>query len=60
MTMKYRVVGLCAVHNHQPGETVEPDADWDVPFLLATGHLEPAEVPAPTKSKPEPVETENE
>jgi hypothetical protein len=57
--MKYKIIGPCAVHGNPPGKVVEATADWDVSFLLATGHIEPAEVPASTKSKPEPVETEN-
>lgn len=44
--MKYRVVGPVPVHNIDPGSVVEPDTDWDIPFLLATGHLEPAKNPA--------------
>jgi hypothetical protein len=48
------------VHDNLPGEVVEATPAWDVDFLTATGHIEPAEVPAPNKSKPEPVGTENE
>jgi len=59
VTMKYKIVGPCAVHDNLPGEVVEATPAWDVDFLTATGHIEPAEVPASTKSKPEPVETEN-
>lgn len=58
--MKYLVTGPCAVHDNLPGAIVEPDETWDVDFLLATGHLEPAEVPATKPKKTEPVETENE
>jgi len=60
VSMKFKIVGPCAVHDNLPGEVVEATPAWDVDFLLATGHIEPAEVPAPNKSKPEPVGTENE
>lgn len=57
--MKFRIVGPCAVFNHDPGSIVEPDADWDVAWLVSTGHLEPCdEQPAQKKSKSEP-EVEN-
>lgn len=53
--MEYRVTGQQTVHNHLPGETVEPDADWNVEFLLATGHLEPVK-PSAQKNQDEPSE----
>ncbi len=48
--MKYKIVGSLPVHNCDPGSVVEITEEWDVDFLLSTGHIEPAE-PAPTKSK---------
>lgn len=58
--MKFKVIGELTVHNHLPGEVVEPEPHWDVDFLVATGHLEPAESPAKkTKNDPsEPQENE--
>ena len=56
--VKYRVIGPCAVHNHDPGSVVEPDTDWDVAFLVSTGHLEACDEPAQKKSKSDP-EVEN-
>lgn len=56
--MKYRVIGLVPVFNHDPGDIVEPEAHWDVAWLLSTGHLEPCDEPAPKKTKLDP-EVEN-
>jgi hypothetical protein len=55
--MKFKVIGVTTVHDHFPGEVVEPEAHWDVDFLVATGHLEPAETPA-KKTKPSDEENE--
>lgn len=56
--MKYRVIGPCPVFNRDPGDIVEPEADWDVAWLVSTGHLEPVDEPAPKKTKTDP-EVEN-
>lgn len=56
--VKYRVIGLVPVHNIDPGTVVEPDENWDVAWLLSTGHLEPCDEPAPKKTKTDP-EVEN-
>lgn len=58
MGQKYKVIGPLTVHNCEPGQVVEPTADWDVDFLITTGHIEPVE-PAPKTSKSTEVE-ENE
>lgn len=58
MTMKYRIVGPVPVFNYDPGDIVEPDTDWDVAWLVSTGHLEPVDEPAPKKTKTDP-ELEN-
>lgn len=58
MSKKYEVVGPVPVHNCEPGQVVEPTEDWDVDFLITTGHLELVE-PAPKASKSTEVE-ENE
>jgi hypothetical protein len=55
--MKFKVIGVTTVHDHHPGEVVEPEPHWDVEFLVATGHLEPAESPA-KKTKNETSESE--
>ena len=52
--VKYRVIGPCAVHNNDPGSIVEPDADWDVAWLVSTGHLEACDKPAQKQSKSDP------
>jgi hypothetical protein len=52
---KYVVTSTTTVHDHAPGEVVEPEAHWNVDFLLATGHLTPAE-PAPKSKQSDPVE----
>lgn len=56
--MKYRIAGPVPVYNHDPGDIVEPEADWDVAWLVSTGHLEPCGEPAQKKSKSDP-EVEN-
>lgn len=56
--MKYRIAGPVPVYNHDPGDIVEPEADWDVAWLVSTGHLEPCDEPAQKKSKSDP-EVEN-
>lgn len=55
MSKKYKIIGLVPVHNHDVGEVVEPTDEWDVDFLITTGHIEPAE-PAPKPSKSTEVE----
>lgn len=55
--MKYVVTSEVTVHGHHAGELVEPEAHWNVDFLVATGHLTPAEeTPAPKSKKSDPVE----
>jgi hypothetical protein len=55
--MRYIVTSGTNVFGHQPGELVEPEAEWNVDFLVATGHLTPAEeTPAPKSKKSDPVE----
>ena len=56
--MKYRIAGPAPVYNYDPGDIVEPEADWDVAWLMSTGHLEPVDEPAPKKTKTDP-EVEN-
>lgn len=54
---KYLVTSATTVHDHAPGEVVEPEAYWNVDFLVATGHLTAVEeVPAPKTKKTDPVE----
>lgn len=55
MSKFYKVIGPVPVHNCDPGQVVEPTAEWDVDFLMATGHIEPAE-PASKQSKSTEVE----
>lgn len=56
--MKYVITSIVPIHNNDPGAVVEPTPEWDIDFLLATGHIAPAE-PAPKQSKSTEVE-ENE
>lgn len=58
-SVKYRISGPVPVFNNDPGTIVEPDENWDVAWLVSTGHLEPCdEEPAPKKTKSDP-EVEN-
>jgi hypothetical protein len=55
MADKYKIIGSLPVHNCDPGQVVEPTDEWDIDFLITTGHIEPAP-PAPKQSKSTEVE----